>query len=247
LNDNAESGLGNWTVSTGWAWNTAQFHSPTHSFGYSPYPANANGSLTLTVPLNITLTPVCLLSFWQRYDLESGYDFGNIEVSSDNGTSWQLVAAFTGTNFTWTQQTYDITNFANGSSQVKVRFRLSSDPSLQNTGWWVDDVTITNYCGSLVGISGNDPVLPNTFALGQNYPNPFNPATVIKYQLPKSSNVKIRVFDILGKEVATLVNEKIEAGYHQVEFNGGDLASGLYLYKIEADGFTDVKKMMLIK
>ncbi len=247
LNDNAEAGLGNWTVSAGWAWNTAQFHSPTHSFGYSPYPANANGTLTLTVPMNLTLTPVCLLSFWQRYDLESGYDFGNVEVSSDNGTSWQLVTAYTGTNLTWTQQTFDITNFANGTSQVKVRFRLSSDPSLQLTGWWVDDITITNYCGSLVGITGNDPVLPSTFALGQNYPNPFNPATVIKYQLPRSSNVMIKVFDILGKEVTTLVNEKIEAGYHQVEFNGGNLASGLYLYKIEADGFTEVKKMMLIK
>jgi hypothetical protein len=108
-------------------------------------------------------------------------------------------------------------------------------------------VKFTNYCGSLVGITGNDPLLPSTFALGQNYPNPFNPATVIKYQLPNSSNVIIKVFDILGKEVSTLVNERIEAGYHQVEFNGGNLASGLYLYKIEADGFTEVKKMMLIK
>lgn len=247
LNDNAEAGMGNWTVSAGWAWNTLQSHSPTHSFAYAPYPANANGSMTLTVPMNFTLTPVCLLSFWQRYDLESGYDFGNVEVSSDNGTSWQSVAAYTGTNLTWTQQTYDITNFANGSGQVKIRFRLTSDPSLQNTGWWVDDITLTNYCGSLVGISGNDPMLPNIFALNQNYPNPFNPATVIKYQLPRSSFVRIKIFDILGKEVAVLVNETIDAGYHQVEFNGSDLASGLYLYKIEADGFTDVKKMMLVK
>jgi len=85
------------------------------------------------------------------------------------------------------------------------------------------------------------------YALGQNYPNPFNPATVIKYQVPKASNVKISIFDILGKEVATLINGKVEAGYHQVEFNGSNFASGLYLYKIEADGFTDVKKMILVK
>ena len=148
---------------------------------------------------------------------------------------------------TWTQQIFDITAMAGGSTQLKIRFRLTSDAGVVGDGWYVDDVKLTNYCGVLVGVNGNNNNIPLRYSLEQNYPNPFNPATVIKYQLPKSSNVKISVYDLLGKEVATLVNGNVEAGYHQVEFNGSDLASGLYLYKIEADGFTDVKKMMLVK
>jgi hypothetical protein len=184
---------------------------------------------------------------YHRYATEAGFDFCYVEVSNDNGTTWQQVASYNGTLSAWTQQTFDITTMAAGSTQLKIRFRLTSDAGLVGDGWYVDDVKLTNYCGNLVGITGNNNSIPLKYALEQNYPNPFNPATVIKYQLPKSSNVKISIYDILGKEVATLINGSVEAGYHQVEFNGSNFASGLYIYKIEADGFTDVKKMMLIK
>jgi hypothetical protein len=111
----------------------------------------------------------------------------------------------------------------------------------------VDDINISKYCvGSITGISNNTGI-PVQFSLAQNYPNPFNPSTLIKYQLPKAAFVMITVFDLLGKEVASLVNGNVEAGYHQAEFNGSDLSSGLYIYKIETDGFTDVKKMILVK
>lgn len=247
LADNAEGGIGNWTVSGGWALNTAQSHSPTHSFAYAPYSANADASLTLSVPLNLSSSPVCILSYWQRYDVENGYDFVSVEASSDNGTSWQPISSWTGTNLSWTQQTFDITNYTNGSAQAKVRFRLTSDGSVQNTGYWVDDIQFTDYCGSLVGITHNGTGTPKVFALGQNYPNPFNPGTSIKFQLPKQAFVSIKVYDLLGRLVTTLVNENKDAGFYEVNFDASKLASGLYIYKIEAGDFTDTKKMMLIK
>jgi hypothetical protein len=85
------------------------------------------------------------------------------------------------------------------------------------------------------------------YKLNQNYPNPFNPGTVISYQLPENNFVTIKVFNLLGKEVATLVNNNQTAGVHNVTFDASNLSSGLYLYKIQAGNFTSVKKLMLLK
>ncbi|MEQ9090071.1 MAG: GLUG motif-containing protein [Balneola sp.] len=89
--------------------------------------------------------------------------------------------------------------------------------------------------------------LPDKFSLSQNYPNPFNPTTTIKYDLPIASVVKLTVFDILGRKVATLVNERKEAGYHQIIFNAQAMASGVYLYRLEAGNNIFIKKLTLIK
>lgn len=89
--------------------------------------------------------------------------------------------------------------------------------------------------------------IPSVYALSQNYPNPFNPTTSIKFALPKESNVKLSVYTILGEEIALLVNRVMPAGNHQVEFNASKLNSGMYIYKIEANNFVSVKKMILIK
>ncbi len=94
--------------------------------------------------------------------------------------------------------------------------------------------------------------LPIEYALEQNYPNPFNPSTIIKYSVPFDGNVKLSVFNILGEEVATLVNEIVKAGYYTMEWNPKNksnvsLPSGTYFYRLEAGNFVDVKKMMFIK
>ncbi len=89
--------------------------------------------------------------------------------------------------------------------------------------------------------------LPRSFELYQNYPNPFNPVTNIKFALPKTSKVKIDVFNILGQHVATLLNTNKPAGYHIINFDANRFASGLYFYTIAADNFYKVKKMMLVK
>lgn len=93
----------------------------------------------------------------------------------------------------------------------------------------------------------NNNQIPNKYSLSQNYPNPFNPVTTISYALPRKSNVNIKVFDLLGRLVKTLVNEYKDAGVYSVSFDGSSLASGVYFYRIEAGDFTDSKKMILVK
>jgi len=90
-------------------------------------------------------------------------------------------------------------------------------------------------------------IIPTEFALYQNYPNPFNPGTKIRYQLPQESKVIIKLYDILGSEVITLLNEKKEPGVYEVEFNASQLSSGTYIYRMVADSFIETKKMVLMK
>jgi len=90
-------------------------------------------------------------------------------------------------------------------------------------------------------------ISPDRFYLYQNYPQPFNPTTTIKYQIPKTSFVTLKVFDALGKEVATLVNEEKTSRSYEVEFDGSNLSSGIYFYKLKAGNFFETKKMILLK
>ena len=89
--------------------------------------------------------------------------------------------------------------------------------------------------------------IPNTFRLYQNYPNPFNPVTKIKFGLPKNDNIKLTVYDALGREVAVLVNEYKTANTYEVEFDGTNLSTGVYFYKLEATDYFNVKKMLILK
>ena len=89
--------------------------------------------------------------------------------------------------------------------------------------------------------------LPTKFALSQNYPNPFNPTTTIKYSVPELSFVKINIYDVLGSEVATLVNEEKHIGTYELNWNAANLQSGVYFYRLKAGSFVETKKMILIK
>lgn len=89
--------------------------------------------------------------------------------------------------------------------------------------------------------------LPQEFSLEPNFPNPFNPTTVIRFTIPKLSRVLLRVYDVLGREVATLQNGMVKAGYHQVNFNGSELASGIYLIRMETEDYNQTQKVVLLK
>lgn len=103
--------------------------------------------------------------------------------------------------------------------------------------------------GQMTSVS-TEPVIsdrPEIVSLQQNYPNPFNPSTVISYTLPQASDVRLEVFNLLGQRVSLLVNDRVQAGQHNVTFQAGNLSSGIYIYRLQADGFTQTRKMLLVK
>ena len=107
-----------------------------------------------------------------------------------------------------------------------------------------------NTCFTFTTGVGVNPIgleIPKVYSLSQNYPNPFNPSTKINFALPKQGFVTLKIYDVLGREVRTLVNEVKSAGNFTVDFNASEFSSGVYFYKLESNGFSDIKRMMLIK
>jgi photosystem II stability/assembly factor-like uncharacterized protein len=148
-----------------------------------------------------------------------------ISKTSDFGATWTTTMSGTGKvyyniNFVWYQWGF---LFGSGGTILKT----------------------TNMGGVWVGKTGNE--VPGDFSLNQNYPNPFNPSTIIKYQIPSNVNVKINVFDVTGKEISTLVNEKQTAGTYEVTFDASNLSSGIYFYRLTAGDYTKTIRMILVK
>ncbi len=145
--------------------------------------------------------------------------------------------------------------------QSGTNIEVQSDADICSDSLGGEGIIIINgtFCGSTTGLdietTDSSLTIPDVFALGQNYPNPFNPSTTIRYNIPtviasetkQSQLVTLKVYDVLGNEVATLVNEEKPAGSYEVKFNATGLSSGIYLYKIQSGNFVDTKKMTVIK
>jgi hypothetical protein len=175
---------------------------------------------------------------WQSIDLQTPFTWNGtsnllIEICFDNTsyTSATNVFCTTATGMIWEQHADASTgcSFAAGTNGTNLRPNICMTINL------------------LVGNNSGQTELPKSFALSQNYPNPFNPTTSIKYSVPKQTLVKLVVYDLLGREVAVLVNTMKQPGSYEANFDASNLASGAYFYRIEAGDFTDVKKMVLIK
>ncbi len=128
-------------------------------------------------------------------------------------------------------------------SMVSFQLTKSLNPSINNYDYTIQNAVIIS---NSVGVNSNTTDIKD-YALTQNYPNPFNPTTKIAFSLPKQGNVTLKVYNMLGKEVATLINDFRNIGNYEVSFDGASLSSGVYFYKLEAEGFSDVKRMMLVK
>jgi hypothetical protein len=113
-------------------------------------------------------------------------------------------------------------------------------------GSWIFDDEYEVRNNDVTGIE-TEKEIPGNYSLFQNYPNPFNPTTIIQYNVLSFGKVVLKVYDLLGREVATLVDKQQNAGQYSVFFNASRLSSGVYFYKIQAGSYTETKKMMLIK
>ncbi len=111
----------------------------------------------------------------------------------------------------------------------------------------LDQNPVTHPTSQATSIGGKENSLPGQFTLSQNYPNPFNPATTIKYEIPEAAHVEMTVYNIMGQEMATLVNSRQAAGQYRIQFDASNLTSGVYIYRINADNYQSTKRMTLIK
>jgi len=170
------------------------------------------------------------------YNLRTGY------ATSSDGLNWSK------------NDVYVLTYGAYGEWDYKFACLSSSYFDGETYHFWYDSEkyktsgAIGYATSTIVGVK-EEVSIPVKYELNQNYPNPFNPSTIIKYNIPNESNITLKVFDVLGREVATLVNQQQKAGYYEVQFtsNNVQLTSGVYFYKILAGDFVETKKMLLLR
>jgi len=168
--------------------------------------------------------------------------FANPEIANNLviGTDLGIFSTYDG-GANWIADNKGLANV----SVVDLDYRKSDRKLFASThgrGMFVTDLsTLTNVEENL------NSQLPKEFALQQNYPNPFNPTTTISFSIPENQNVELKVYDLLGNEVANLVNEYKSAGSYSVNFNASNLASGIYFYKLKAGNFQQTKKLILLK
>jgi len=265
--------LDNWNYTTNgiknWELTSNSFYSTPFSVTDSKignYLANTKMSLVSKNVIDLTKITNPFLKFKTKYNIESGWDYAQILVSTDL-ISWNIIGGdnskhgsgnfqpsdeliYDGFQTNWTSEVIDLKQF--NDQQIYLKFELNSDEYTEEDGWYIDDIEIMGYSNQVVSVN-KSAAAPTKFKLSQNYPNPFNPSTTIKYSIPTDKTqvggvlVMLKIYDILGRQVATLVNKQQSAGNYEVKFDAKELSSGIYFYRIQLEDFTDSKKMILIK
>jgi serine protease AprX len=239
-----ENGLYFWETggtNNKWNINSASSHGGLFSLTDSPiggYSNNADSWTALKQGLDLTSAMSPQMSFWHRYSLWV-YDSCFVEISTDEKDSWErLLPGFGGSQNEWTQMSFPLDSYV-GCSDFKFRFHFISDSLGTSDGWYIDDVKITLKPTS---VSEEPSSTPTYFTLYQNYPNPFNPTTVIKFNIQDSKfkvplHTTLKIYNVLGQKVRTLVDEEKFPGTYQVIWDGKDdegedVASGIYFYQL---------------
>ena len=250
------------TSSPQWDSTYKSFYSPPNSYTDSKngnYINNATVTMTLTNSINLTGLNNPKFRFRTKFEIENNNDYGQVKVSSNNGASWVALQGrytdpgvspqpagqpvYDGVLINWGKEEISLANYL--SPQVKLQFVLDTDNELTRDGWYLDDIGVFIYTIPTETPSEIKPVYE--FSLEQNYPNPFNPTTSIQYAIGSRQFVTLKVYDVLGNTVATLVNEEKPAGTYEVKFDASNLSSGIYFYKLQAGSFIKTKKMILLR
>jgi carboxypeptidase T len=267
--------LENWNyesnVDKNWELTNSEFYSSSSSITDSRvgnYLPNSIVSLVTKNKIDLSNTNKPLLKFKTKYSIESDWDYGQISISTDS-TNWEPIGGensklgsgefqpidtliYDGFQRDWINEVIDLSKYS--GEKIFLKFELVTDEYTEEDGWYIDDVEIFEYTNQIVSV--NDKIeLPTEFSLSQNYPNPFNPSTIIKYSIPaikgrnvsKLQNVTLKIYDILGREVSTIVNKGQSAGNYEVTFEAKNITSGIYFYKLQSGDFIKSMKMMFIK
>ena len=347
----------NWLSTGGWNITSQKYVSAPYSFTESPsgnYQSNTTATFTYLTDINLSNILGASLEFYTQWDIENDWDYGQVQVSTNGGTSWTALEGlytnpgtgtfqppdeplYDGTQLTWVVENMDLSEFIN--QNIKLRFYFRSDQSVTGDGWYVDDIRLMTFAVVPVELTSftatvmqNTVILnwqtatetnnsgfelqrsqmsnvkgqtdwqvvgfvpgfgtttepksysfidenlsagkyqyrlkqidfdgtfeysntidveinsPTEFSLEQNYPNPFNPSTNIRYTISSRQFVTLKIFNSLGEEIETLVNEFQEAGVHsKLYILNSTLPSGVYYYQLRSGSFVETKKMILLR
>lgn len=256
LMDDFETGFAKWTSTTGWGINGQRFRSGRFSMDDSPsgnYGNNVNSAVTYNYSFDLSNQVAAHLSYWSWNVLQPN-DYGYVEASTDGGATWQqLGERHEGVQRSFTQEYRSLTPYCGpGFNDVRIRFRLVTDASGVFPGWNLDDIEIHEGESPTAVAEKKAESIPTEYALLGNYPNPFNPETTIEYQLPRAGQVKVMIYNLAGQLVRTLIDAQQAAGRFRLNWDskdelGNQVASGVYLYQLQAGNFQAAQRMILMR
>ncbi len=256
LVDDFEDDRDIWDYDNGYVWDYSYtayegYYSYAYTYAYALM-SNYTEDAALTAGYDFSQNMDLALQYYVKSGLEDG-DSCLLQVTRD-GIEWQTFKSYTGQGGDeWIKESFSMTEYTGpGNDNVRFRFRLVlDDDDVSDDGIYID------YIGFKVNsTSGIDDIdkdrIPTVFRLEQNYPNPFNPETVISFDLPQPEYTELTVFNVLGHKVATLLKTPMNAGSHQIVWNGKDAngnqaASGVYFYQLKSGTFNKIKKMILLR
>jgi murein tripeptide amidase MpaA len=260
--DDAEDGPALWQTSgTGQPWDTTfvDSYDGSHSFADSRYGNSDNGTnsfFALSNPVDLSSAVNPAVIFAARWSIEPGADYTRAQVSTNGGSSWvslpgryteivQGQPSYTGTRH-WVVEEIDLSSYS--GLEVMFRFHSRTDGSVPGDGFYFDEFRVVEYSddGGTTDVTAASN-MPQRFFLHQNYPNPFNPESEIRFEIPAGGFVTLKVFDQLGREVAMLVEDNLPPGRHTVRWSAAGVSSGVYFYRISTRGFTQTRKLVLLR
>jgi hypothetical protein len=222
-----------------WGLQAGTFHSSSYSLTESPsgdYDANLEISTTLRA-LDFSGATSAEISFWTKYSIEADYDYMYLEVS-ENGSDWDQLASFTGSQNTWTEKTYSLTDYVE-KQNIIIRFRFTSDVYVEEDGMYIDDLQV------MIGGVSVDDLLSGKFI--SIYPNPADNHVIITAANQAKGAITLSLTDVAGKLIHSAVTEHGNAGNHTFMLDTSGLPEGLYLIYVTAPGHTSCRKLIITR